>query len=241
MFWQKHLSTWIEKQWQGFGCMRTCNTFTVGVYWASNLHFFTHRLSLLFLFISFFFHSFPLSNCLNHCILWLFTWFANYANDYCWFRILVQIVVFPQLTQGFRSWSRFLQPTPNSAAVLLNDMFQVSSGKKSHMGKFMEPRTWCVSFQLTQTGHKNLWSTRRQIRSTEVIGSGTALRVLFWSTWRTGGIFLSHEGSGKRESNSGLNAHNDRCLNPRTQQDYLFLLSCLNSLVFVKLVSFPFL
>ena len=61
--------------------MRTCNTFTVGVCWASNLHFFTHPLSLLFLFISFFCHSFPPSNCSNHCILGLFTWFANYAND----------------------------------------------------------------------------------------------------------------------------------------------------------------
>ena len=213
----------------------------MGVCWASDLHFFTHPLSLLFLFISFFCHSFPPSNCSNHCILGLFTWFANYANECCWFRILVHSAAFPQLTQGFRSWSRFPQPTPNSTTVLLNDMFQVSSGKKSHMGKFVEPRTWCVSFQLTQTGHKNPWSTRRQIRSTEVIGGGTALRVLFWSTWRTGGIFLSHEDSGKHESNSRLNAHNDRCLNPRTQQDYVFLHSCLNSLVFVKLVCFPLL
>ena len=73
--------------------------------WASNLHFFTHPLSLFFLFISFFCHSFPSSNCSSHCIIGLFTWFANYANDCCWFRFLVQNAAFPQLTQGFRSWS----------------------------------------------------------------------------------------------------------------------------------------
>ena len=183
MSWQRHLSIWTEKSWQSFGCMRTCNTFTVGVCWASNLHFFTHPPSLFFLFISLFFHSFPPSICSNRCILGLFTWFSNYVNDCVWFRILVQGAAFSQLIQGlhrvFRSWSRFPQPNPDSAAVLLNAMFQVSSGKKSHMGKFVEPRTWCVSFQLTQTGHKNPWSTRRKLRSTEVIGGGTALRVMF--------------------------------------------------------------
>ena len=100
------------------------NPFQPGTHcWASNLHFFTHPLSLLFLFISFFCHSFPSSNCSSHCIIGLFTWFANYANDCCWFRFLVQNVAFPQLTQGFRSWSRFPQPTPDSAAVFLNAMF----------------------------------------------------------------------------------------------------------------------
>ena len=81
--------------------MRTCNTFTVGVCWASNLHFFTQPPSLFFLFISLFCHSFPPSICSNRCILGLFTWFSNYANDCVWFRILVQSAAFPQLTQGF--------------------------------------------------------------------------------------------------------------------------------------------
>lgn len=79
-----------------------------------------------------------------------------------WFRFL-----FRQLRKlvSFRSQHRFLQPTQDSAAILLNAMLQVSYEETSHMGKLQVTSTWNVSLQISQIIHRRSRSNKGQRQS----------------------------------------------------------------------------
>ena len=120
----------LNKECQNFGCMRTCNTFTVGVCWVPNLSLFHTLFHISFTHLN-------LQNCQISCAKGYLTWFLIiflcFLFDLDFVHSAAESCHFPQLLQL-------------SAAILWNSMLQVSTGKTSHMGRSGMTWTWFVSY-----------------------------------------------------------------------------------------------